>query len=188
MRSSTPDPAQPWPRDMMLHVGRASTAMRAALAVAEAWRIDLGVPALDPAPIGVVVGDRPLDAARVARAAWRDAVAMQMTPDGAVSGFAFDADRAAVLGIDHAALARWSASMPAERPSGPLAEHPERRDVGATALAWRAGLTHIVTVPLAGGWAARADSTLLVDETTRRGARYVDVLLAFAGDALPRIS
>ncbi|WP_144718436.1 hypothetical protein [Agrococcus jejuensis] len=189
MRSLTPDPANPWPHDMVLHIDRASSAMLAALAVAEAWRIDLGIPALRPAPVGVVVGDRPLDATPVALTAWRDAVAMTATPDRTVSGAAFDADREAALGIDHAALVAWIERWPKRPPTGPLHEQPERRDVGATTLAWQAGLTHILVFPLDDRWAVRQGSTLLVDETTRRDpARYVDVLLAFAGDALPRIS
>lgn len=188
MRSLTPDPTNPWPHDMVLQIHSGTTAMLCALAVAEAWRIDLGIPALDPAPVGVVVGDRPIDAAPVALTAWRDAMAMQATADGPVSGFAFDVDREAALGIDRAGLVAWLDRMPSQRPSGPQHEHPERRDVGATVLACEAGMTHVKTLPLAGGWAARLGSTLLADEATRRDpARYVDVLLAFAGDALPRI-
>lgn len=189
MRSAMPDPANPWPHDMVLLIERASSAMLAALAVAEAWRIDLGIPTLQPAPVGVVVGDRPLDAAPVALTAWRDAVAMTATPDGTVGSAAFDAGREAALGVDRAALVAWIERWPKRVPTGPLHEQPEWRDVGATTLAWEAGLSHVLMLPLADGWAARRGSTLLVDETTRRDpARYADVLLAFAGDALPRIS
>ncbi|WP_157674870.1 hypothetical protein [Agrococcus jejuensis] len=188
-----PDPTNPWPHDMVLRSARAEPQVLATLAVAEAWRIDLGIPALVPAPIGVVVGDRPLDAAPRALTAWRDALVPTRLPGVempyGVRGLGIGDDRLRALGVDVDALHRWTASMPAERDDVPLDEQPERRDIPSTVLAWEAGLVDVLTFPLGGGWAARADSTLLVDETTRRDpARYVDVLLAFAGDALPRIS
>lgn len=151
------------------------------------------MPPLAPAPVGVVRGDRPFDAAPVALKAWRDALVPATLPGvemvHRVRGLGIDDARLATLGVDVDALHRWTASMPAERLDVPLDEQPERRDAPSTVRAWEAGLADVLTFPLAGGWATRADSTLLVDETTRRDpARYVDVLLAFAGDALPRIS
>lgn len=190
MRSSRPDPSNPWPHDMVLgiDVPRRLTSL---LFVREAWRLPIDdVPALDAVPdIGRSARPDAFDEPEVIvrwRTQWARGLAMHAPEDRTIREP--DAETARLLrelddtelvaaiagdrliaspGIDHEAFEGWHATLH-DRHLVPLAETPERVSVEALAAAWRRGLESILQLPFAGYFAERIHaSTLVVSRTTR---------------------
>lgn len=187
MRSSHPDPSNPWPHDMVLRIDEPRE-LTSLLFVREAWRLPIDdVPALDGAP-DVGTSARPAglgDAEAVERwraewmLAWpriavlREAMRapdeeemMRRLREIAVAMQAAE-DLSAEAGIDREAFEAWHATLHDDRRL-PLAEHPERICVTALADAWRTGLESIVQLPYAGYSAERIDAATLVVSRTAR--------------------
>ncbi|MBP2457422.1 hypothetical protein ABID70_002951 [Clavibacter michiganensis] len=190
MRSSRPDPGDPWPHDMVLTIDEPRR-LTSLLFVREAWRLSIDdVPTIDAIPdVGSSTRPAPFDEPEVIarwRVEWARGSSMHApedrtirAPDARTARLLRDLDDAALVdaiagdrliassGIDHEAFEGWHATLH-DRHRVPLAETPERVSVHALAAAWRRGLTSIVQLPFAGYFAERIHaSTLVVSRTAR---------------------
>ena len=186
-----------WPHDMVLavcpneHVLDELLFLRAT----RGWDVAGWLPAADPRPM-------PADASGSAdhwEEWWRAAVAWTAKSDtrgrdlGAVMGPEGITDRAAfellmppqlppdvAASIDRDALADWESGLP-EYTGLPLERTPERLAVVQLAAAWRAGLTTIIVIPVAGEYAATvaANALLLSHATYADPDRFAAALLEF---------
>jgi len=190
MRSSDPDPRNPWPHDMVLRIDEPRD-LTSLLFVREAWRLPIDdVPALDGVPdVGDSARPAAFEEAEVVgrwREQWARGLSMHTpgdrtirAPDARTARLLRELDDAALVetvaadrlvaspGIDREAFEAWHATLHDDRRL-PLAEHPERICVTALADAWRRGLESIVQLPYAGFHAERIHSSTLVVSRTAR--------------------
>ncbi|PSL37485.1 hypothetical protein CLV49_1092 [Labedella gwakjiensis] len=189
MRSSSPDPGNPWPHDMQIGIDQPFDLV--ALLYARHVRglhVD-DLPPIDPvpdAPVDPVDDGERSDVERRWRRDWarawerfappstvvrepddETARALAELTDEELWEWASGASEPWVRDGDSADFGAWRSSQRKDHRL-PLAEHPERVCLDALVPAWRSGLRTIVELPLRGFFADRVGSThLVVSHATR---------------------
>ncbi|NQX13339.1 hypothetical protein HQQ80_17060 [Microbacteriaceae bacterium VKM Ac-2855] len=205
MRTSQPDPSNPWPHDMLLSIDTPNSLLKL-LFIRHAWRLDIGeVPELDEAP---PIGDSALpagvdatEAAERWRAEWRRAwsafdprdrvvrepdedtarLLRELSDDELVDAYSTQPSAFWDGGMDADAYGAW-VMRPDELHAMPLEQQPERRNLAALIPAWRSGLRTIIELPYAGPFADRLHpETLVVSRRTRRDPELYTAALSPRG-------